>query len=80
MGPVGVARDLAAAGVRAVAGPADLAQGSAAVRRVQVHPEVLGYVVDLARATRVSVAISATRKRLCWNLPIGLPNASRVLA
>ncbi len=51
-------RDLAAAGVRAVAGPGDLAQGSAAVRRVQVHPEVLGYVVDLARATRVSPSLA----------------------
>jgi MoxR-like ATPase len=51
-------RDLAAAGVRAVAGPEDLAQGSAAVRRVQVHPEVLGYVVDLARATRVSPSLA----------------------
>ena len=45
-------RDLAAAGVRAVATPEDLAAGAAAVREVQVSPEVIGYVVDLARATR----------------------------
>ena len=45
-------RDLAAAGVRAVASPAHLAAGSAAVRQVQIAPEVIGYVVDLARATR----------------------------
>ncbi|HSP59529.1 MAG TPA: MoxR family ATPase [Ornithinimicrobium sp.] len=45
-------RDLAAAGVRPVAGAADLAAASAAVRAVQVAPEIVGYVVDLARATR----------------------------
>ncbi|MGN6246058.1 MAG: AAA family ATPase [Motilibacteraceae bacterium] len=45
-------RDLAAAGVRPVAGPAELAAGRAAVARVQVAPEVLGYVVDVCRATR----------------------------
>jgi MoxR-like ATPase len=51
-------RDLAAAGVRAVAGARELADASAAVRRVQVHPEVIGYVVDVARATRVSPSLS----------------------
>ena len=50
-------RDLAAAGIRAVAGPADLAAGSAAVRQVRVDPEVLGYVVDIARATRQSPSL-----------------------
>ncbi|ANS80503.1 MoxR-like ATPase [Serinicoccus hydrothermalis] len=45
-------RDLAAAGVRPVATPEDLAAAAAAVRTVQVSPEVIGYVVDLARATR----------------------------
>jgi len=45
-------RDLRAAGVRPVAGREDLDAGRAAVRRVTVAPEVLGYVVDLARATR----------------------------
>lgn len=51
-------RDLAGAGVRAVAGPADLAAGSAAVRRVQVGPEVAAYIVDIARATRSSPSLS----------------------
>ncbi|WP_151526188.1 AAA family ATPase [Serinicoccus kebangsaanensis] len=45
-------RDLAAAGVRAAATPEDLAAATAAVREVQISPEVIGYVVDLARATR----------------------------
>ena len=51
-------RHLAAAGVTAVAGPAHLAAGSAAVRTVQVAPEVVGYVVDVARATRSSPSLS----------------------
>ena len=46
------------AGVRAVAGPGDLAAGQAAVRRVQVSPEVAGYMVDIARATRESPSLS----------------------
>ena len=50
-------RDLAAAGVRPVATPEDLAAGTAAVGRVQVSPEVVGYVVDLARATRTSPSL-----------------------
>jgi MoxR-like ATPase len=51
-------RDLAGAGLVAVAGPEHLAAGTAAVRGVQVAPEVLGYVVDLARATRSSPSLS----------------------
>jgi len=51
-------RDLAAAGVRAVASPAQLALASAAVRRVQVSREVLGYVVDVCRATRSSPSLA----------------------
>jgi len=51
-------RDLAGAGIAAVAGAEHLAAGAAAVRRVQVAPEVLGYVVDLARATRSSPSLS----------------------
>ncbi|MDT0267819.1 MoxR family ATPase [Streptomyces sp. DSM 44915] len=47
-------RDLAAAGVRPVAGAADLATARAAVARVGVSPEIAGYVVDLCRATRDS--------------------------
>jgi MoxR-like ATPase len=50
-------RDLAGAGVRAVAGPAELAAGRAAAARVAVAPEVLAYVVDLVRATRTSPAL-----------------------
>ncbi|MEI5671896.1 MULTISPECIES: AAA family ATPase [unclassified Nocardioides] len=51
-------RDVAAAGVTAVAGPDDIAAGQAAVRRVQVSPEVAGYIVDIARATRESPSLS----------------------
>ncbi|GAB2465470.1 AAA family ATPase [Xylanimonas ulmi] len=51
-------RDLAAAGIRAVAGPADLAEARAQVRRVTVAPEVLGYAVDVCRATRQSPSLS----------------------
>ncbi|WP_426562293.1 AAA family ATPase [Angustibacter sp. McL0619] len=50
--------DLPGAGVRAVAGREHLTAASAAVRTVHVAPEVLGYVVDLARATRVSPSLS----------------------
>jgi MoxR-like ATPase len=51
-------RDLAAAGVRAVAGPEVLAAARAEVRQVQVAPEVLGYAVDVCRATRQSPSLS----------------------
>jgi MoxR-like ATPase len=51
-------RDLAAAGVRQVAGAEDLAAGRAAVGRVRVASEVLGYVVDIARATRAAPALA----------------------
>ena len=47
-------RDLAAAGVRPVASAADLAAGTAAVKGVAVSDEVASYIVDIARATRVS--------------------------
>jgi MoxR-like ATPase len=50
-------RDLEAAGIRAVAGPADLDAARAAVRGVTVRPEVIGYAVDVARATRESPAV-----------------------
>jgi MoxR-like ATPase len=49
--------DIAAAGVRAVAGAADIAAAADAVRTVVVSPEVTGYVVDIARATRVSPSL-----------------------
>jgi MoxR-like ATPase len=51
-------RHLAAAGVRAVATAEHLAAGTAAVRTVQVAPEVVGYIVDIARATRSSPSLS----------------------
>ena len=50
-------RDLASAGVRPVAGVDDLQAGRDAVRRVTIAPEVLGYVVDLGRATRQSPSL-----------------------
>jgi MoxR-like ATPase len=50
-------RDLAAAGVSRVAGPEDLAAARAAVGRVGMTPEVVGYVVDVCRATRQSPSL-----------------------
>jgi MoxR-like ATPase len=41
-----------------VAGPEDLAAGVRAVRRVTVAPEVMGYIVDVVRATRSSPSLS----------------------
>jgi MoxR-like ATPase len=51
-------RDLAGAGIRPVAGPADLAAGSRAVAGVRVGDEVMGYVVDVVRATRSSPSLA----------------------
>ena len=48
-------RDLS--GVRPVAGPTELAAGREAVRRILVADEVLGYIVDIAGATRSSPAL-----------------------
>lgn len=45
-------RNLSAAGVRPVAGEQDLRAAREAVARVDASPEVLGYIVDLVRATR----------------------------
>jgi MoxR-like ATPase len=45
-------QDVAASGVTAVAGADDIAAGRRAVSQVQVSPDVAGYVVDVARATR----------------------------
>ncbi|WP_435871476.1 AAA family ATPase [Micromonospora echinaurantiaca] len=50
-------RDLSAAGVRPVAGAADLAAARAAVGRVHVAEPLLGYLVDLCRATRSTPAL-----------------------
>jgi MoxR-like ATPase len=69
-------RDLSA--LQAVASPEDLAAGRLAVQAVQVTPEVLGYVVDVCRATRTSpslqlgvsprgaTALLATSKAWAW--------------
>ena len=51
-------RDLAAAGISAVAGRAELEAGRAAVGRVSVRPEVMAYIVDVCRATRSSPSLS----------------------
>ena len=51
-------RDLAAAGVMPVAGVDDLAAGRRAAAEVSVTPEVMGYIVDLCRATRSSPSLS----------------------
>jgi MoxR-like ATPase len=50
-------RDLSAAGVTRVAGPADLAAGRAAILGVRTGSDVLGYVVDICRATRSSPSL-----------------------
>lgn len=51
-------RDLPGAGLRAVAGPADLTQAREQVRTVGASPELLAYIVDLVRATRMSPSLS----------------------
>ena len=51
-------RNLAAAGMHPVAAPADLAVARTQVRTVGASAEVLGYIVDLVRATRVSPSVS----------------------
>ncbi|NGM12106.1 MoxR family ATPase [Verrucosispora sp. CWR15] len=50
-------RDLTAAGVRPVADAADLTAARTAVGRVHVAEPLLGYVVDLCRATRATPAL-----------------------
>ncbi len=50
-------RDLVAAGVRPVAGAADLAAARAAVARIGVADPVMAYIVDLCRATRTSPSL-----------------------
>ena len=51
-------RNLAGAGMRSVAGPGDLSVARTQVRTVGASAEVLGYIVDLVRATRVSPSVS----------------------
>ena len=51
-------RDLRAAGIRPVAGPADLDVARAAVAATTVSPEITAYVVDICRATRESPSLT----------------------
>ncbi|MGG8406066.1 MoxR family ATPase [Streptomyces sp. 12297] len=51
-------RDLKAAGVRPVAGPADLEAARRAVAGTAVSAEIAGYVVDICRATRESPSLT----------------------
>ncbi|MFD3549590.1 AAA family ATPase [Streptomyces sp. NPDC058655] len=51
-------RDLAAAGVRRVAGPRELDAAREAVALVTVTPEIAAYVVDVCRATRESPSLT----------------------
>jgi MoxR-like ATPase len=71
-------RDLTAAGVRKVAGPADIEIAAQAVRQVAIDPVLVAYLVDLARATReapsvltgvsprASTALLATARAWAW--------------
>ncbi len=71
-------RDLGAAGIRRVAGPADLVQARAETRQVHLAAEVTGYIVDVCRATRTSpslrlgvsprgaTALQATSRAWAW--------------
>lgn len=51
-------RDLHAAGIRPVAGPADLESARAAVAKTSISPEITAYVVDICRATRESPSLT----------------------
>ncbi|MFD5141335.1 AAA family ATPase [Streptomyces sp. NPDC058378] len=51
-------RDLKAAGIQPVAGPADLEAARAAVAKTSVSPEIAAYVVDICRATRESPSLN----------------------
>ncbi|MER6216350.1 MULTISPECIES: AAA family ATPase [unclassified Streptomyces] len=51
-------RDLAAAGIRPVAGAKELEAAREAITHVAVSPEITGYVVDLCRATRESPSLT----------------------
>jgi len=50
-------RDLAAAGVTPVLGPAEIAAAQQSVGKVGASADVIGYTVDLARATRQSPSV-----------------------
>lgn len=51
-------RDLHAAGLRPIAGPADLEAARAAVAKTAVSSDITGYIVDICRATRESPSLS----------------------
>ena len=51
-------RDLKAAGLKPVATPADLEKGRREVAQVEVSEDVMGYIVDLCRATRAAPSVS----------------------
>jgi MoxR-like ATPase len=86
--------DLAAAGMRAVAGVADLDAARQATASVSVAPEVMGYIVDVCRATRQSpslrlgvsprgaTALLATSRAWAWlsGRPYVLPDDVKALA
>ncbi|MDK1476931.1 MoxR family ATPase [Streptomyces sp. 549] len=50
--------DLESAGVRRVAGPAELEAARAAVAKTAVSTEITGYIVDICRATRDSPSLT----------------------
>jgi MoxR-like ATPase len=51
-------RDLHSAGLRPVAGPAELESARAAVAKTSVSSDITGYIVDICRATRESPSLS----------------------
>ncbi|MFJ5219519.1 AAA family ATPase [Streptomyces sp. NPDC088354] len=51
-------RDLDSAGIRPVAGPADLDAARAAVAKTTVSPDITAYIVDICRATRESPSLA----------------------
>ncbi|AWZ09553.1 MULTISPECIES: MoxR family ATPase [unclassified Streptomyces] len=51
-------RDLHSAGIRPVAGPAELEAARKAVEATSVSPEIAAYVVDICRATRESPSLT----------------------
>ncbi len=50
--------DTAAAGIRPVATAADVAAARAQIQDIRVDPQVLAYIVELARATRTAPAVT----------------------
>ncbi len=62
--------DPVAAGVRPVAGAADLAAGRAEVEAIAVDPQILAYIVAIVRATREnsSLALGVSPRGAAWLL------------